>query len=124
MTGLAPLAGAIALILIGAATLGLEGAAVAVLLSMLLTLGLNLRFVARSVAPIPIWHFAAAPLVSTAVIAATMLFLESEPFAIRVAAAVGIWILTMAIFRLLPRQELRFMMRLLKLGRGGQPQAS
>jgi O-antigen/teichoic acid export membrane protein len=113
-----------ALILTGAAAIGLEGAAVAVLLSMLLTLGLNLRFVARNVAPIPIWHFAAAPLASMAVIAATMLFLEPEPFAIRVAAAIGTWIVTMAIFRLLPRQELQFMKRLLKLGRGGQPEGS
>ncbi len=113
-----------AMILIGAALLGLAGAALAVLLGSLLTLALDLRFVVRKVTPIPIWRFAVAPLAAAAVIGTVMLFLDHKPIAIRLAAAVGTWTLTMALFRVLPRQELRFMMQLLKRGRERQPQTS
>lgn len=114
----------LALIVIFTELLGLPGAALAVLLSSTLTLVLDLRFVTRSIAPIPVLRFAVAPLAVAAIVATTMLAVEQLPFIIRLLAAVGSWGVAMALFRVLPREELRFMMQLIKLSRGRQPETS
>jgi O-antigen/teichoic acid export membrane protein len=94
------------------AAYGLEGAAVAALLSALLTLALDLRYVVRNVAPIAIRRFAVAPLASVAIVGAAMLAANGQPLSIRLGVAVGGWAIAMALFRVVPMDELRFMKRL------------
>jgi O-antigen/teichoic acid export membrane protein len=94
------------------AAYGLEGAAVAALLSALLTLALDLRYVVRHVAPIAIRRFAVAPLASVAIVGAAMLAANGQPLSIRLGVAVGGWAIAMALFRVVPMDELRFMKRL------------
>jgi O-antigen/teichoic acid export membrane protein len=116
--------GQLALIFAAAAAFGLQGAACAVLVSALLTLVLDLHFVVRNVAPISVRHFAVAPLAAATVVGATMLFVDQQPFAIRLIAAIGTWALAMALFRVLPRAELRFMWQILRMRRGESAKAS
>ncbi|MGH8222661.1 MAG: polysaccharide biosynthesis C-terminal domain-containing protein, partial [Woeseiaceae bacterium] len=112
--------GQLALILVLTALFGLSGAALAALLSSALTLALDLRFVVRNIAPISIRRFAIAPIAVAVVVGSTMFVVEDLPFASRLLAAVGSWAFAMALFRVLPREELRFMMQLVKPRRGKQ----
>lgn len=90
-------------------TLGLEGAACAALLGSLLTLALSLRFVARTVAPIPLWRFALAPLAAVAGVGTALLAASGEALATRCIVAAVAWTVAIAALRILPRHELRFM---------------
>jgi len=110
-------AGQLVLILLLASALDLPGVAVAVLLSAAFTLALNLRFVARHVAPIPVGQFAAAPLAAAGLVAAMMFVVHDQPFLVRVLVLTGAWGVAAALFRLLPREELRFMRQLASLPR-------
>jgi len=113
-------AGQLALILLLAMVLGLPGAALAVLLSSALTLALDLRFVVKNVSPIPIRRFAVAPLAAAGLVAILMLVLDGVPFAVRLLVAFGSWGVAIALFRVLPREERRFMMQLASLRRAKQ----
>ena len=107
----------LALIVVLGYALGLPGAALSVLLSSALMLLIDLRFVVKSVTSIPLGQFAFAPLAAAALVAGVMLFVHDQPFALRVLVVLGSWVVAMALFRLLPREELRFMMRLVPLSR-------
>lgn len=102
----------LALIFLLTVTLDLPGAALAVLLSSALTLALDLRFVTRNVTKFPVVHFAMMPLAATFVVACTMLAADHASFAMRLVFAIGSWCAAMALFRVLPRVELRFLLRL------------
>ena len=114
----------LALILLLVAPLGLPGAALAILLSSALTVALDLRYVATKVTDFPVVRFAAAPLTAAAVVALALQFVGSQPFIIRVLVATAGWIATIASFRLLPREELEFMMHIALPGRAKQTDAS
>jgi O-antigen/teichoic acid export membrane protein len=101
-----------------ATTLGLEGAACAVLLASLLTLALSLRFVLQTIAPIPLWRFALAPLAAATGVGGALLSVSGEPVATRCLVAAAAWTIAIAAFRILPRNELRFMKELALNGRG------
>jgi O-antigen/teichoic acid export membrane protein len=90
-------------------TLGLEGAACAALLGSLLTLTLSLRFVARTVAPIPLWRFALAPLTAAAGVGTALLAASGEALVTRCLVAAAAWTVAIVSLRILPRHELRFM---------------
>ena len=96
-----------------ASMFGLEGAACAALLGSLLTLALSLRFVARTVTPIPLWHFALAPLTAAAGVGAALLAASGESLATRFIVAAAAWAVAIAALHILPRRELRFMKALL-----------
>jgi O-antigen/teichoic acid export membrane protein len=102
---------AVLLVLLSQAA-GLVGAALAVLLSSAMTTAIDLRTLTRKVEPIPIWHFAIAPLVASLLVASVMIALDHASLALRAAAAVGSWAVGVALFRVLPRDELDFIGRL------------
>lgn len=91
---------------------GLAGAALAVLLSSLATMAIDLRYLYRNVVAIRIWHFAAAPMFASLAVAAILFGLAEANTALRALAAIGTWAVAMALFRVLPRQELEFIRRL------------
>lgn len=106
------------LLLVLAATMGLTGAGLAVLLSSAVMLAFDLHYVHRHVAPISIRHAAVIPLASASIAACAMFAVGSGAFFYRLAAAAGAWGIAVALFRLLPREELRFIRRLAKPARG------
>ena len=110
-------AGQLVLILPLAYVLGLEGAALAVLLSSALTLILDLRFVVRNVVAIPVGRFATGPLAAACLVAVMILAVHDQPFVVRVLVAICSWGVATAVFRLLPREEIRFMRQLVSLPR-------
>jgi O-antigen/teichoic acid export membrane protein len=91
---------------------GLPGAALGVLLSSVATLSIDLRYVVRQLVTIRVWHFAVAPLIATLAVAVVLFALSEAGVAMRAGAAIGTWAVAMASFRLLPRQELEFIRRL------------
>ncbi len=99
-------------------TMGLVGAGLAVLLSSAVLVAVDLRYVHRHVTPLPIRKAAAVPLATATLVAGMMLAIDGGSFAYRLAAAAGAWGIAVALFRLLPREELRFMLRLAKPGGG------
>jgi hypothetical protein len=103
---------------------GLAGASAAVLLASAATLAIDLRYVVRRVTPIPAWHFAGAPLLAATCIAALLLATRELSFPVRVLIAVGSWAGAVAIFRVLPRDELRFMLQLVRPTRDRSPGGS
>ena len=98
-------------------TLGLPGAALAVLLASGLTMAIDLRSLVSKVTPIPIRHFALAPLAAAFVVGCAMLASHQFSIPIRGLIAVGSWAAVVALFRVLPRDELAFMWRLVASGR-------
>ena len=102
----------LALLIAMSLTLGLPGAALAVLLSSAISVVIDLRYVVRNVAAIPVWHFAVAPLIVALSVACLMLATDHAPFAIRALVAVGSWAVAVALFRVFPRDELKFIWRL------------
>jgi O-antigen/teichoic acid export membrane protein len=109
------------LILLLATALNLPGVALAILVTSALTLALDLRFVVRNVAAFSIRRFAAAPLAAASLVAGLMLVVDDYPFVVRLLVAIGSWAAAMILFRVLPRDELRFMMQLVTSGRAKQP---
>ena len=100
-------------LLIGlAAGWGLPGAALAVLLSSFATMVMDLDHLVRHMVAIRVWHFAVAPLLATLAVAVLLLAVQDAGIATRSAVAVGTWAVAMALFRVLPRQELAFIRRL------------
>jgi O-antigen/teichoic acid export membrane protein len=93
-------------------TLGLPGAALAVLLSSAMTMAIDLGYLVRNVIAIPVWHFAIAPLMTAVSVACLMLAVDHVSFALRALVAVGSWAVAVALFRVLPRDELSFIWRL------------
>jgi O-antigen/teichoic acid export membrane protein len=107
----AGVAAQLALLIALSQMLGLAGAALAVLLSAALTVALDLRHLVRNVIAIPIFHFALAPMAAALSVACLMFATSHVSFAIRATLAVGSWAVAMALFRVLPRDELNFIWR-------------
>ena len=103
---------------------GLPGASAAVLTAAAATLAMDLVYVVRRVARIPFWHFAGAPLLATSCIAVLLLSTSELSLPIRMLIAVGSWVGAVAIFRVLPRDELRFMLQLVMPTRNRSPGGS
>jgi len=97
--------------------MGLAGAAVAVLLACAVTLALDLHFVSKNVTAVPVRRFAVAPLAVAVIVACSMLVADHISFALRLLIAIGSWCVAMALFRVLPREELRFILHLAMPGR-------
>jgi len=98
--------------------LGIPGAAAAVMLAAAVALGLDLRYVASRVNGIAVWHFAGAPLAAAICVAVLMISTGRLSLPIRALLAIGSWGAVVALFRVLPRDELRFMLRLVSSPRG------
>ena len=107
----------LAFILLLVGPLGLPGAALAIVLSSALTLALDLRYVVTKVTAFPVARFAVAPLAAAAVVALALQIVGNQPFIIRVLVAAAGWVATVASFRLLSTEELRFMKHLALPGR-------
>lgn len=112
--------GQLALLFFLTAALGLPGAALAALLSATLTLALDLRYVVSNVAEISVVRFVVVPLAAAALVAASLLVIHDASFILRLAVAVGAWTVAMALFRVFPREELRFMVEIIAAKRAKQ----
>ena len=122
----AGVAAQLALILLLASVLDLTGIALAVLLASAVTLFIDLRYLVKHVAAIPVRRFVVGPLAATAVVATAMFVADGHGFGMRVLVAVLAWVVVTLLFGLLPRDELKFMARLAALpgiGRGQRPRA-
>lgn len=97
---------------------GLPGAAAAVMLASAALVAVDARYVAGRVARVPVWHFVAAPLLVALSVAAVMFATAGLGFAVRIAAAAASWAAAVVVFRAVPRDELRFMWRLLSSSKG------
>jgi hypothetical protein len=104
--------GQVVLILLLAAMLDLPGVALAVLLSAALTLMLDLRFVVKHVVAVPVGRFAARPIATACLVAGVTLLTRDLSFHVRALALAGSWGMALVLFRLLPREELKFMSQL------------
>ncbi len=98
--------------------IGLPGASLAVLLASAATLAIDLRYVVTRVARFRIWHFAGAPVLAALCVAVLIIATDALPLMFRALAAIGSWAVAVALFRLLPREELQFMRRLVTPSRG------
>jgi O-antigen/teichoic acid export membrane protein len=114
------LIGQLALILLLVGPLGLPGAAIAVLLSSAIALAFDLTRVVRRLTAFPVARFAVCPLAAAALIALALHFAGGESFLVRLAVAILGWAAALAIFRLLPPEELRFIRHLAMPGRAKQ----
>lgn len=99
---------------------GLQGAAMAVLLASASMLAFDLRHVVGCVARIETWHLIWAPLLAASSVALFMLVTSHLSFPLRALVAVGSWAAAVAVFRVLPREELRFMRHLVNPSRDGE----
>jgi len=102
-----------ALLIVLSNSWGLPGAALAVFVSSLTTMAIDLKYLVRSVIPIRVWHFAVAPLLASMAVAAILFSFTEADIAFRALVAIGTWAVAMALFRVLPRQELEFIRRLI-----------
>lgn len=109
--------GQLLLILATAPLLGLAGVSVAVLLASALPLALDLGFVVKNVASIQVRRFVTGPLVAGSVVACMMFAARNLAFPLQALVAAGGWGVTIGLFRLLPHEELRFMMQLVSMRR-------
>jgi len=98
---------------------GLLGAAMAVVLAAAVTLAIDLRFVVLRVTRFRVWSFAGAPLVAVSCIAVVTLATDQVILPTHALIAAGSWIGVMALFRVIPRWEFRFMLRLAVPNRRG-----
>ena len=92
--------------------LGLPGAALAVLVSSVLTMLVDLRYLVRNVVAFSLWRFAVAPLISAFAVAVALLLSDGASFVVRALAAAGTWTLAVTTFRMIPRDERVFIRRL------------
>ena len=93
--------------------IGLTGASLAVLLSSATMVALDLRYVVKHIARVPVWRFAGAPLAASIVVATAMIATVHVAPTQRVLVALGGWAFSFVAFRALPRAELKFMWRML-----------
>jgi len=91
---------------------GLQGAALAVLISSLAMMAIDLRYLLRNIVAIPAWHFAIAPMLVSLAVASLLFAASHASVATRSLIAVGSWAVAMAVFRVLPRHEFDFIRRL------------
>lgn len=105
-------------------TLGVPGAALAVLLASAIAVAVDLRFVHRQVTPIELRRFVLAPFGASLLVACALYAAGDLPLWVRLLAAIASWSLALAVFRILPREEMRFMRNLARLpGRRKPPPA-
>jgi O-antigen/teichoic acid export membrane protein len=98
-------------------TLGLPGAALAVALSSAMAMAIDLGYVFRRVTSISLRHFAVGPLIAAFAVAGALLAADKASFAMRALVAVGTWAAAVAIFRVVPRKELDFLLQLVAIRR-------
>jgi PST family polysaccharide transporter len=99
--------------------IGLQGASIAVLCASAATLAMDLRHVRARLTPFAGWHFAGAPLAAALCVAVLILATDGLAFPLHALLAIGSWGAAVALFRVLPREELQFMRRLVVPSRGG-----
>ena len=99
-------------IVILTSVMGLRGAALAVLLSSATTLALDLRFLAGHASGVPVRRYVGRPLAIAFAVACAMFLTNDTSLVIRVAIALGTWCAGMALFRVISRNELQFMVKL------------
>lgn len=108
-----------ALLVLLSQLVGLQGASIAVLLAAAATLAMDLRHVVARLTPFGAWHFAGAPLAASACVAVLILATGRLGLPLQALIALGSWCAAVALFRVLPLEELRFMRRLVTSARGG-----
>jgi O-antigen/teichoic acid export membrane protein len=111
------LLGQLVLVIALARFAGLTGAATGVLLSAVLWILLDLRFTTRRIAAIAMARFVWMPLAAVSLVALFTLLVVDATLATRALVASASWVVSMTVFGILPREELRFMSRLLAPGR-------
>ena len=99
-------------IVILTSVMGLRGAALAVLLSSATTLALDLRFLAGHASGVPVRRYVGRPLAIAFAVACAMFLTNDTSLVIRVAVALGTWCVGMVLFRVISRNELQFMVKL------------
>jgi O-antigen/teichoic acid export membrane protein len=97
--------------------LGVPGAALAVLLTSAAAVAIDLRVVHRQVTPIDLRRFVIGPVAASLLVACALYVAHDMPLWVRLTAALGSWGVASALFRTLPREELRFMRQLARLPR-------
>jgi O-antigen/teichoic acid export membrane protein len=103
-------------------TLGVPGAALAVLLCSAVAAAMDLGYVNKRIAPIELNRCAFAPFAASALVACALYAANGTALWVRVLVTLGSWALALALFRILPREELRFMRQLARLpGRKRKP---
>jgi O-antigen/teichoic acid export membrane protein len=95
--------------------LGVPGAAFAVLISSAIAVAVDLYAVRSRVASIELRRFVFAPLAAALLVACALYWASGLPLWIRLFATLGSWIVATALFRIVPREELHFMGRLVRL---------
>jgi O-antigen/teichoic acid export membrane protein len=83
----------------------LPGAASAILIASTILFLLDLQFVVRHVAPIPIVRFIVTPLLSTALIGGVLIFVDENSIVMRLGIAVAGWAFSVLVLRLISREE-------------------
>ncbi len=96
--------------------MGIDGAALATLLSYGFTLGLYYLYVGRSGFAVPFWRSGGAPILALAIAAAVCLWPVDVNFALRVTVALASWILALAVLRVTSPAEVKAGLRLLRRG--------
>jgi PST family polysaccharide transporter len=100
--------------------IGLQGASIAVVIAAAATLAMDLRHVVARLTPFGAWHFAGAPLAAALCVAVLILVTDGLPLPLHALLAIGSWAVAVALFRVLPREELQFIRRLVVSARGGR----
>lgn len=111
------LAAQLVLLLVLVDPLGLPGAAYAVLLASGLALAFDLAYVVRHIAAFPVLRFALAPLAAAALAAVSLQAANDQSFLLRILVAVAAWTVAIAVFRVLPMTEIRFIRQIAMPGR-------
>ncbi len=97
--------------------LGITGAALAVLTASAIAVAIDLGYVRRYVQAFELRRFAFAPFAAALAVACAMFAASGTSLAIRALVALASWTIAMAVFRILPREELHFMRRLARPSR-------
>jgi hypothetical protein len=87
--------------------------ALAVLLASAIVLVLNLNFVVRRIAAFPIARFALAPIAAVSLVATALHAAAGLQFAAQVLVVAAGWAFAIVAFRLMPRDEARFIRELI-----------
>jgi peptidoglycan biosynthesis protein MviN/MurJ (putative lipid II flippase) len=95
--------------------LGVPGAALGVLLSSAVAVAMDLGYVNKRLAALALGRFAFAPIAASALVACALYVANGTALWMRAAVALGGWAVAVAAFRILPREELRFMRQLARL---------
>ncbi len=97
--------------------LGVPGAALAVLSASAVALVIDLHFVRRGVMPFELRRFVLAPFGAAALVACSLYAANTMSLSARILVGLGSWAAAVALFRILPREELRFMRRIARPSR-------